>query len=114
MKSSLCLFLFLLILTSCSFFDKTVQKRSVFFEHQINQYEDSLIHLMIELEESESYLETAELHQVTRTPEEKERQIKNLSEYKTELATKIQSVKILIDSYTDSLLLITDQQRIKH
>ncbi len=107
-------FLFLLIVTSCSFSDKRVQQRSAFFEHQIDQYKDSLIQLMIKHEESASYLETAEVNQVTRTPEEKERQIKNLTEYKTELNNRIQSVNRLINSYTDSLLLITDQQIKKH
>ncbi len=107
-------FLFLLIVASCSFSDKRAQQRSAFLEHQLNHYKDSLIHLMIEYEESESYLETAEVHQVTRTPEEKERQIKNLTEYKTELDNRIQSVRRLINCYTDSLLLITDHQIKKH
>lgn len=107
-------FLFLLILTSCSFSAKNVQQRSAFFEHQINQYKDSLIHLMTELEEAESYIVTAEVHQVTRTREEKEIQILNLNDYKAELDNRIQSVKSLINCYSDSLLLITDQQIIKH
>jgi flagellar biosynthesis chaperone FliJ len=105
------LFLFLWIFSSCSLSDKNAQKQHVFYEHQINQYKDSLINLKIELENSVSYIETAEVHQVTRTTEERERQLKNLIDYKAELEYKIKSVGSIMDSYSDSLSLLQSNQK---
>jgi flagellar biosynthesis chaperone FliJ len=59
----------------------------------------------MEHEKSESYIATAEVHQVTRSSEEKARQLKNLTDYKEEVEQKIQSVESLIRIYADSLSL---------
>jgi len=96
------LILSLLMLAGCNSSGR-LQERQTFYQEQLIQLKDSLNQLKLEEEKSESYLATAELHQVTRSPEEKEIQLKNLRDYKVELNTRIQSVERLVKSYTDSL-----------
>ncbi len=99
------LVLILLIFVSCASSGKRYKEEKVFYELQLNIYSDSLSILKIEYEKSESYIATEDVHQVMRTPEEKERQLKNLNAYRVELENRIQSIEGLINSYEDSLLL---------
>lgn len=104
------LFLFLLIFTSCTLSDRRMQERKSYYEQHLEQLTDSLSNLSVEHEESKNYLVTAETHQVTRSPDEKERQIKNLNDYQVELEFKIKSVESLINHYKDSISLLPINQ----
>jgi uncharacterized protein YcfL len=101
MKSILILSVFMM--TGCSSSGRRQQERQTFYQEQLIQLNDSLNHLRMEEEKSASYLATAELHQVTRSPEEKERQLKNLRDYQAELRVRILSIESAINNYTDSL-----------
>ena len=95
--------LFLLILIGCNSSGRRLQERETFYQEKLIQLKDSLDQLKLEEQKSESYQATAELHQVTRSPEERERQLKNLRDYQAELNDRIQFVESIINSYTDSL-----------
>jgi outer membrane murein-binding lipoprotein Lpp len=56
-----------------------------------------------EKEDAQRYIESAEVHQVTRSKEEKARQLLNLNLYKTEIGSRIDSTRALINNYKDSI-----------
>lgn len=99
----LCVILFLLLLSSCISDCKRRVEISDYQLQQVNQLTDSLSQLRLEYEKSEVYLLTAETYQVTRSPEETERQLKNLHAYRNELENKIQIMERQVRNYSDSL-----------
>jgi regulator of sigma D len=101
----LLIILTLLVSSSCTYPDKRRHEKRALYETQLTHFKDTLSNLMIEHEQSESYIATAEVHQVTRSPEEKGRQLKNLKDYRTELERRIRLYDSLIAIYTDSLSL---------
>ena len=56
-----------------------------------------------EKEDAQGYLESAQVHQVTRSKEEKARQLLNLNLYRAEIGSRIDSTRALINNYRDSI-----------
>lgn len=59
--------------------------------------------LVKEGERAESFVATAETHQVLRTPQDRETQVSNLKTYQKKISHQIDSVDHLLALYADSL-----------
>lgn len=73
------------------------------WERDLDSLESVRTDLQEELKASVSYIESAEVHQVLRSREEKARQLYNLNLYQDEIKAKLDSVENFITLYTDSI-----------
>jgi hypothetical protein len=72
------------------------EARVVVLQHRLDS-------LQSEKDAAQSFIESAEIHQVTRPPEEKAQQLYNLNDHKSEIEKEIGAVKTLIGQYSDSI-----------
>lgn len=99
----LIVFIIFLELLGCN--DKKAKKKQVLIGYQqpLNHLEARLDSLKRQEVISESYLASAQLNQVLRSAEEKERQLQNLNYYQVEIRMAISQVEDSIKIYSDSV-----------
>lgn len=97
-----CIFALVLSNASCSLQERTNGDDTGKLQSWKRIISDLCLH-MKELKEkkaeAQSFIETAEVHQVTRSNEEKTRQLHNLNLCMTEIEFKIDSMEVLVSMY---------------
>lgn len=92
--------LFCLVLPGCNQRGKEMkphwEARVVVLQHRLDS-------LQTEKDAAQSFIESAEIHQVTRPLEEKAQQLDNLNDHKSEIEQEIVAIKTLIGQYSDSI-----------
>jgi hypothetical protein len=79
--------------------NKNLQSRS----KTLSELNIKLKQLEKEKGDAQSFIESAEVHQVLRSKEEKAKQLDNLDLYKTKIELRIDSLRVLVGKYNDSI-----------